>query len=100
MDTCGVIADFVGSAGVLATSGTIPAQSLARVVGAMSIMSRSGYVQKKSLEVQASQLLNLPNVIRKPSLHGWRNPQRLMDMAEIVVHEMQRYVVGVILDLL
>lgn len=49
---------------------------------------------------QRGQIFDFPNVLGKSGLHGWRNPQRLVDTAEIVVHEMQGDVVGVILDLL
>ena len=39
-------------------------------------------------------------MIGQPSLHGWCNPQCLVDAAVVVVHEVQRDVVGVILRLL
>ena len=49
---------------------------------------------------QPHQFLNLPNMIGQPGLHGRCDPQCLMDPAVIVVHEVQRDIVGVILRLL
>jgi hypothetical protein len=38
------------------------------------------------------------NMIRNTSGHRWGNPKRLMNAAEVVVHEVQRNRVHVILD--
>lgn len=39
-------------------------------------------------------------MVRNARFHGWRNPQRLVDSPEVVVHEMQRNRVNMILDFL
>jgi hypothetical protein len=38
---------------------------------------------------QAHQLLNIPDVIGETRLHGGCYPQRFVNPAEIVIHEMQ-----------
>lgn len=50
------------------------------------------------LTEQCRQFLKLPNMIGQPGLHGWRNSQRPVNPAVVVVHEVQRDVVGVILS--
>ena len=39
-------------------------------------------------------------MVGKPCLHGWRNPQSLVNPAEIVVHEVDRNHVGMVRHLL
>jgi len=36
---------------------------------------------------QGRQFLNLPNMIGQPRLPGWRNAERLVNPAVVVVHE-------------
>jgi hypothetical protein len=43
---------------------------------------------------------NIPNLMYHPGPHGRGSFQRHMDLAEIVVHEMQRYGVRMVLSLL
>jgi hypothetical protein len=49
---------------------------------------------------QAHQLFNLPNMIGKTSGHSWRDPQRLVNPAEVVVNKVQGNRVLVVLDFL
>lgn len=52
------------------------------------------------LRNERRDFLQRPYVIRDARLHGRRHAQRLVDAAEIIVHEMQRHRVRVVLDLL
>jgi hypothetical protein len=45
---------------------------------------------------QGQQFLNLPNMIGQPRLRRGRDPERLVNPAVVVVHEMRRDVVGMI----
>ena len=60
--------------------------------------ARTGYFTK-SID-QLHQFLDLPYMIGQPGLHGWCDPMCLMNPTVVVVHEVQRDVMGVILRLL
>jgi len=47
-----------------------------------------------------SNFLKAPNVVRETSFHRWRNAQRLVNTAEVVVHEVKRHRMAQVLDLL
>ncbi len=49
---------------------------------------------------QPYKLFDGPNMIHESSFHCWRNSQCLMNLAEIVVHVVQRDGMTVIVDLL
>ena len=45
---------------------------------------------------QRSDFFQRPHVVGNPGLHGWCHAQRLVDAAEVVVHEVQRYSVPMV----
>lgn len=49
---------------------------------------------------QVDDFIKAPDVVCDPRLHGRRDPERPVDAAEIVVHEVQADRVHVVLDLL
>ena len=53
-----------------------------------------------SLVYQFDQFINPPNVIRNPCLHRRCDPQRLVNPAEVVVHEVEGDRRDVVLQLL
>jgi len=56
----------------------------------------SSLMRARMLSDQPYQFLNLPNMIGQPGLHGWCNPQSLVNPAVVVMHEVQGDVVGVV----
>ena len=49
---------------------------------------------------QCNQFLHVPDVIREPRFHCWRNPQRLVDPAEVVMHVVESYGMSMVLHFL
>ena len=49
------------------------------------------------LRQKRNQFIHGPDVIGNTGLHCWRNPQGLMDAAEVVMHKVESYGVCVIL---
>jgi hypothetical protein len=45
---------------------------------------------------QLHQFFQFPNMIGQSRLHGWRDTECLVNPAVVVVHEMQRDIMGVI----
>ena len=67
---------------------------------AVKVSDGSAYPSVTNLSSrQRSYFFQGPNVIRHANRHGRRNPQRLMDAAKLVVHEVQRHGVRMVLDL-
>jgi hypothetical protein len=59
--------------------------------------------EKKRLLVliqKSHHLFNIPNVICNSRFHRWRNAQRLVNTAKVVVHEIQRQCRDVVLNFL
>jgi hypothetical protein len=52
------------------------------------------------MQATNESILQRSNVITDSSFHRWGDAQRLMDLAEIVVHVMQRDGMAVIVDFL
>lgn len=64
-------------------------------------LRRIGYRKAvKSSIQQLRQILDIPKMLGDARGHRWRDLERLMDAAEIVIHEVQRNRRFVVLDLL
>jgi hypothetical protein len=52
-----------------------------------AILNRLAFLRRQ----KSSQFFNLPNIIGEAHCHRWRHPERLVNTAEVLLHEVNGY---------